>query len=62
MTARPMRGEVEFRNEILQSKLVFRDLELLRIVFNPLAQFDGPTASDIVGDFDVLDLLVFHSR
>ena len=47
-------------DEILQGKLIFWDAEFWRIVFNPLEQIDGPAASDIVGDLDHFDLLVFH--
>lgn len=57
-----MRREVELRNEVFQCELVLGDLELLRIASYPLLQLDGPAASDIVGNLDGLDLLVFYGR
>lgn len=62
MTAWPVRGEVEFWNEVLQHELVLGNLELLGIVLYPLMQFYRPTTHDIIGDLDDFDLLLFHSR
>lgn len=52
---------MEFRDEVLQCKLLLRNLELLGIRFNPLEQLDGPTTGNIVRNLDDLDLLVFYS-
>jgi hypothetical protein len=55
-----MSREVELWDEEFQRELVLRNMELVGITLNPLEQFDGPTARDIVRNLDFLDLLVFH--
>ena len=51
---------MELRDKILQGKLIFGDAKFLGVPLDPLEQIDGPTTSNIVGNLDHLDLLVFH--
>ena len=60
VTTRSMRREVELWNEEFQRKLILRDTELFGVTLYPLVQLYGPSACDIVRNFDVLDLLVFY--
>ena len=62
VTARAMSGEMELRNEEFQRKPVLGELKFLRIVLYPLTKLYGPTACDIIGYLDNLDLFIFHGR
>ena len=61
VTARTMCREVELRNEEFQCKPVLGKLEFFGIALYPLMKLYGPTACDIIGNLDDLDVFVFHS-
>ena len=47
-------------DEVFKGKAIFGDTKVRGIIFDSLEQIDGPAASDIVGNLDCFDLLVFH--
>lgn len=60
VTTRSMCGEMELGDEEFQRELVLGDLELVGIVLYPLMQLYGPTACNIVRNFDSFNSLVFY--
>lgn len=60
VTTGPMRRQMKLWNKIFQGKLTFGDTEFWRVLLGPLKQIDRPATSNVIGNLDYLDRLVFH--
>ena len=47
-------------DEVFKGKAIFGDTKVRGIIFDSLEQIDRPAASDIVGNLDCFDPLIFH--